>query len=132
MFAKSVTVVGKLLTAAVLIANTPAQAQIRMTEGMYTLYNAISRMMDGLTTDDRRKYEQAVYSALANLDNGETIKWYSDTSYNHGIVEIVATAQLNGMTCRRIYATVITTRDKTHVERWGCYNESTKLWEFIK
>lgn len=132
MFAKSVTVVGKLLTAAVLIASTPAQAQITVPESIYRLFNSVAKMTDGLTTDDRRKYEQAVYSAVANLDNGESIKWYSDTSYNHGIVEVVATAQFNGQVCRRIYASVITTRSKTNTERWACYDESTKLWEFFK
>jgi surface antigen len=132
MFAKSGMVVGKLLTVAVLTVGSTAHAQIRMSESMYKLYNAIVKMTDGLTTDDRRKYEQAVYTALANLDNGEFVRWYSDDSYNHGIVEVVATAKLSGQTCRRIYTTVITEKSKTAEERWACYNESTKLWEFFK
>jgi surface antigen len=132
MFAKSVMVVGELLTVAALTIGSTAHAQITMSESMYKLFNAIVKMTDGLTTDDRRKYEQAVYTALANLDNGEFVRWYSDDSYNHGIVEVVATAKLSGQTCRRIYTTVITAKSKTTDERWGCYNESTKLWEFFK
>ena len=125
-------VVGKLLTVAALTVGSTAHAQIRMSESMYQLYNAFKRMTDSLTSDDRRKYEQAVYTALANLDNGEFVRWYSDDSYNHGIVEVMATARMNGQICRRIYATVITEKSRTNDERWACYNESTKLWEFFK
>ena len=125
-------VVGKLLTVAALTVGNTAHAQLRMSESVYQLYNAFKRMTDSLTSDDRRKYEQAVYTALANLDNGEFVRWYSDDSYNHGIVEVVATARMNGQICRRIYATVITEKSRTNDERWACYNESTKLWEFFK
>jgi len=132
MFAKKGMVVGKLLTVAALTIGSPAQAQIRMSEGMYTLYNAVVRMMDGLSTHDRRKYEQAVYTALANLDNGEVVRWYSDTSYNHGAVEVAATARLSGRLCRRIYTSVHTEKSQVNDDRWACLNESTNLWEFIK
>lgn len=125
-------VVGKLLMVVALTVGNTAHAQLRMSESVYQLYNAFKRMTDSLTSDDRRKYEQAVYTALANLDNGEFVRWYSDDSYNHGIVEVVATARMNGQICRRIYATVITEKSRTNDERWACYNESTKLWEFFK
>jgi len=125
-------VVGKLLMVVALTVGNTAHAQLRMSESVYQLYNAFKRMTDNLTSDDRRKYEQAVYTALANLDNGEFVRWYSDDSYNHGIVEVMATARMNGQICRRIYATVITEKSRTNDERWACYNESTKLWEFFK
>ena len=132
MFAKKGMVLGKLLMAGALIVGNPVHAQLRMSESMYQLYNAFKKMTDGLTSDDRRKYEQAVYTALANLDNGEFVRWYSDDSYNHGIVEVVATARMRGQICRRIYTTVITGKNRLNDDRWACYNESTKLWEFFK
>jgi len=125
-------VVGKLLTVAALTVGSSAQAQSRINENIYQLFNSFKRMTDGVSADDRRKYEQAVYTALANLDNGEFVKWYSDNSYNHGFVEVMATARMNGQVCRRIYATIITEKNRTDDERWACYNESTKLWEFFK
>lgn len=125
-------VVGKLLMVGALTVGSVAHAQVRMSESMYMLFNAIVKMTDGLTTDDRRKYEQAVYTALNNLDNGEVVKWYSDSSYNHGAVEIVATARLSGNLCRRLYTTVVTQKDSKNEDRWACYNNSTGLWEFTK
>lgn len=125
-------VVGKLLMAGALIVGSPAQAQLVLNESLYTIYSSINRFFDRLTEDDRRKIQQSVYTALHNLDNGEIIRWYSDTSYNHGIVEVVATAQLSGRLCRRIYITVNTERTTQTFEHWGCYNESTKTWQFHK
>jgi len=131
MFAKSVMVVGKLLTAAVLIASTPAQAQMRWSESMYGIITSFNRIFDRLSEDDRRKHQQAVYTAVANLDNGEFVRWYSDDSYNHGIVEIVATAQLSGRLCRRVYSTVITEKRKEFNEFWGCMDRDS-TWHFHK
>ena len=125
-------VVGKLLMVAALTVGSSAQAQSRVNENIYQLFNSFKRMTDGVSADDRRKYEQAVYTALANLDNGEFVRWYSDNSYNHGLVEVMATARMNGQVCRRIYATIVTEKKRTDDERWACYNESTKLWEFFK
>ena len=124
-------VVGKLLTAAVLIASTPAQAQMRWSESMYGIITSFNRIFDRLSEDDRRKHQQAVYTAVANLDNGEFVRWYSDDSYNHGIVEIVATAQLSGRLCRRVYSTVITEKRKEFNEFWGCMDRDN-TWHFHK
>jgi len=131
MFAKSVMVVGKLLTAAVLIASTPAQAQMRWSESMYTIITSFNRIFNRLSEDDRRKHQQAVYTAVSSLDNGEFVRWYSDDSYNHGIVEIVATARLSGRLCRRVYTTVITEKSKENNEFWGCMDRDN-VWEFHK
>jgi surface antigen len=131
MFAKSGMVVGKLLTAAVLIVNTPAHAQLRWSESAYSIINSFNRMFDRLSEGDQRKHMQAVLTAVGNLDNGEFVRWYSDDSYNHGIVEIVATSQLSGRLCRRVYQTIVTEKRRDHSEYWGCMSGDGQ-WNFHK
>jgi len=131
MFAKSGMVVGKLLTAAVLIVSTPVQAQLRWSESAYSIINSFNRMFDRLSEGDQRKHMQAVLTAVGNLDNGEFVRWYSDDSYNHGIVEIVATSQLSGRLCRRVYQTIITEKRRDHSEYWGCMSGDGQ-WNFHK
>lgn len=134
MLAKSVMVVGKLLTAAALIVSTQANAQvtIRLPESIWTIKNSVIRMLDGLNEDDRRKHQQAMFTALGNLDNGEVIRWYSDDSYNHGIVEIIMTQRLSGRLCRRVYSEIRTTSSRNTEEHWACLDESTRMWSFFK
>ena len=124
-------VVGKLLTAAVLIVSTPVQAQLRWSESAYSIINSVNRLFGKLSEDDRRKHQQAVYTAVATLDNGEFVRWYSDDSYNHGIVEIMATARLSGRLCRRVYTTVITEKNREDNEFWGCMDKDN-TWHFHK
>ena len=128
MFARSVMVVGKLLTAVALVVSTPAHSQIVVPESVYNLGMALNRLFDRVTEDERTKFQAAIHTALANLDNGEVIKWYSNTSYNHATIEIVGTSQLSGRLCRRFYAEFNTERSTQHFEKWGCYDESTKTW----
>ena len=132
MLAKNVMVLGKLLTAAALIVSTQAQAQITVPESIWSIRNSLVRMFDGLTEHDRRKHQQAIYTALGNLDNGEVIRWYSDDSYNHGLVEIVMTQRLSGKLCRRVYSEVRTERSRKADEHWACLDESTRMWDFFK
>ena len=131
MFAKRGMVVGKLLTAAVLIVSTPAEAQLRWSESAYSIINSFNRIFDRLSEGDHRKHTQAVLTAVANLDNGEFVRWYSDDSYNHGIVEIVATSQLSGRLCRRVYSTIVTEKSRENSEYWGCMGGDGQ-WSFHK
>ena len=131
MFARSVMVVGKLLTAAALIVSTPAEAQLRWSESAYSIINSFNRMFDRLSEGDQRKHTQAVLTAVANLDNGEFVRWYSDDSYNHGIVEIIMTTRLSGRLCRRVYSTVITEKSKENKEYWACMSSDGR-WDFHK
>lgn len=124
-------VVGKLLTAAALIVSTPTEAQLRWSESAYSIINSFNKMFDRMSEGDQRKHTQAVLTAVANLDNGEFVRWYSDDSYNHGIVEIVATSQLSGKLCRRVYSTVVTEKSKENKEYWGCMN-SDGTWDFFR
>jgi len=122
------------LTAAALIVSTNVNAQIdiRVPEGVWNVKNSLVRLFDGLSDHDRRKHQQAMYTALSNLDNGEVMRWYSDDSYNHGLVEIVMTQRLSGKLCRRVYAQVNTERRRQAQEHWACLDESTGMWEFFK
>ena len=131
MFAKKGMVVGKLLTAAALIVSTPTEAQLRWSESAYSIINSFNKMFDRMSEGDQRKHTQAVLTAVANLDNGEFVRWYSDDSYNHGIVEIVATSQLSGKLCRRVYSTVVTEKSKENKEYWGCMN-GDGTWDFFR
>lgn len=133
MFVKKEMVVGKLLTIVALIVSTSTEAQIiiRPPESLYQLNLGIRNLFGGLSDDEHRKHQQAVYSALNMLDNGETIKWYSDTNYTHGTVEVVSTQKLSGKVCRKIYSEVNTQRTTKHHEYMACFDGNSKTWHFF-
>jgi surface antigen len=133
MFAKSAMVAGRLLMVVVLTSSQLAHAQVQvpLPSSIFNLSQALSRIFSPLTADDKRKHHQAVLSAVSTLDNGEVIRWYSDTSYNHGIVEIVITSQLSGKLCRKLYTKVSTERHEETDQFWGCLN-GDGMWEFFR
>jgi surface antigen len=97
---------------------------------LYKFLEMVVSRFGGLNSAERTKHQQAMYHALNNLDNGVTVKWYSDTRPNHGSAEVVATASMNGMLCRRIYS-FITTRDSRYgYNHWACYDQRSGVWNF--
>jgi surface antigen len=124
-------VVGKLLTVIVLGSFQPVQAQTRGLDSVISLYNIFNKMFDKATDLDKQKMQGAVYTALNNLENGETLKWYNDANGNHGAVEIVVTTTMGGEMCRRFYASFYTDKTNRHFEAWGCYNESIRTWRIF-
>ncbi|NBR61500.1 MAG: hypothetical protein EBT86_07585 [Actinobacteria bacterium] len=88
-------------------------------------------MFHGLSESDKRKHIQTVLTAISSMDNGEVVRWYSDDSYNHGIVEIVATSRLSGKLCRRVYSSIITEKIRDDVEYWACMSRDG-TWHFHK
>jgi surface antigen len=130
MFAKKGMVVGKLLTAAALIVSTPVESQLRWSESAYSIINSFNKFFDKLSEGDVRKNTQAILTAVTHLNNGEFVRWYSDDSYNHGLVEIIATSRLSGKLCRRVYSTVWTEKSSENKEFWGCLNADGS-WSFF-
>ena len=124
-------VVGKLLTVIVLGSFQPVQAQTRGFDSVISLYNIFNKMFDKATDLDKQKMQGAVYTALNNLENGETLKWYNDVNGNYGAVEIVVTTTMGGEMCRRFYASFYTDKTNRHFEAWGCYNESIRTWRIF-
>jgi len=131
MLARNAMVVGKLLTVIVLGSFQPVQAQTRGFDSVISLYNIFNKMFDKATDLDKQKMQGAVYTALNNLENGETLKWYNDVNGNHGAVEIVVTTTMGGEMCRRFYASFYTDKTNRHFEAWGCYNESIRTWRIF-
>ena len=124
-------VVGILSTAALLI--NPVQAQNRAYnnayESFFNLSNIFNKMFDKLPEEDMQKHYGALFTALNNLDNGEVARWYSDTTGNHGTVEIMATMPSGGTLCRRAYVNIVTQKGKKNYESWAC-QESSGSWNF--
>ena len=110
MRVKKAMVAGISLTVALL--NNPAQAQNRTynsaNESFFNLSRIFNKMFDRMSDEDTQKYHGALFTALNNLDNGEVARWYSDTTGNHGTVEIMATMPNGGNLCRRVYVVVFT------------------------
>jgi surface antigen len=125
---------GKLLTAALLISTSPAQAQNSTFdsayESLFTLSNIFNRMVDRMNDDEKEKHEQALLTALNNLDNGERVKWYNDATGNHGMVEVMATMNLGGRLCRKLQSSMIIYKSKRFYETTACLEERNGSWSF--
>ena len=123
--------VGILSTAALLI--NPVQAQNRTynsaNESFFSLSRIFNKMFDRMSEEDTQKYHGALFTALNNLDNGEVARWYSDTTGNHGTVEIMATMPNGGNLCRRVYVNIFTEKGKKSAESWACM-EGNGSWNF--
>jgi surface antigen len=131
MRVKKAMAVGILSTAALL--TNPAQAQNRTynsaNESFFNLSRIFNKMFDRLSDEDSQKYYGALFTALNNLDNGEVARWYSDTTGNHGTVEIMATMPSGGQLCRRVYVVIFTEKGKKTAESWAC-QEANGSWNF--
>ena len=131
MRVKKAMAVGILSTAA-LLTNTSVQAQSsynRAYESFFNLSNLFNKMFDKLPDEDMKKHHGALFTALNNLDNGEVARWYSDTTGNHGTVEIMATMPNGGQLCRRVYVNIFTEKGKKSAESWACM-EGNSSWSF--
>ena len=131
MRVKKAMAVGILSTAA-LLGNTLVQAQSsynRTYESVFTLSNFFNKLFGRLPDEDLKKHHGALFTALNNLDNGEVARWYSDTSDNHGTVEIIATMPNGGTLCRRVYVNIFTEKGKQNYESWAC-QEANGAWNF--
>ena len=95
----------------------------------YKVSNFLNRLFDLLDEDEMRKHYATLFTALDNLNNGEVARWYSDTSGNHGAVQIAATTISRGQICRRVYVNIVTTRRGSNYESWACLNREGN-WNF--
>jgi surface antigen len=98
-------------------------------ESLYKLGNIFNRMFDTLSEDDMKKHYGALFTALNNLNNGEIAKWYSNTSGNHGTVEVIATMPNGGILCRKVYVNIVTEKSKKHYDSWACMDGKGE-WDF--
>ncbi len=140
MLVKSMTELGKLLTAVTLISAFPAQAQswrqttyeseLHPNSSLIILYNHVKSMFGRLNEEDSRMHKQAVYHALNNLDNGEVVTWFNDDRSNFGRVEVVSTVDKNGDMCRRIYSFINVGSNQRSFEEWACYRSDSGVWKF--
>ena len=140
MLAKSLTVLGKLLTAAVLINSTAVNAQswdrplyqyqYSVSSSIEIIFGSVRVMFSGLNSEDKKQHQQAVYHALNMLDNGEVVSWHSQDRSRNGHVQIMATTTKNGDICRRIYSIVSTERNQRAFEEWACFKNSNNAWIF--
>ena len=127
-------VLGKLLTAALLISTSPVHAQNTkfnsVNESLFTFSNIFNRMIDRMNDDEKDKHTDALFTALNSLNNGEIIKWYNDPTGNHGMVEIMATMNLGGQLCRKVQSTMTIYKSKRFYETTACLDERNGSWSF--
>ena len=80
---------------------------------------------------DNALHTQAVYHALNNLENGETVEWFNDRSDSQGKARIVYTIPGSGTICRRIHSWVRVNSRANSYEDTACYNNNTNTWVFV-
>lgn len=131
-------VLGKLLTFTIFI-NCHAQSwespsredYVRSDTVPSVLFNVWNTFSMRIKESDRQKHEQAVYYALENLDNGETIKWLNPQTNSSGQIQIAVTWMNGGLSCRRIYSSIRTEKFNKSFSDTACYNPSTNVWRFL-
>jgi surface antigen len=87
-------------------------------------------MIDKMNDDEKEKHEQALLTALNNLDNGERVKWYNDATGNHGMVEVMATMNLGGRLCRKLQSSMVIYKSKRFYDVMACLDERNGSWNF--
>jgi surface antigen len=140
MLAKSLTVLGKLLTVAVLTSSAAVNAQswdrplyqyqYGITSSVEIIFGTARVLFSGLNSEDKKQHQRAVYHALNMLDNGEVISWHSDDRSRNGHVQIMVTASKNGELCRRVYSIITTEHNQRAFEEWACFKNSSNAWSF--
>jgi surface antigen len=113
MFVRNWTVVGKLflLVASALLAGC-----------------ASTRSM----SEDSTHYEQAVFFALNNLDQGELTEWHNSATGSHGAVVIMASYPQGSGYCRKVNTqSYIKGKVQSYV-RTACVNGVDTNWRFIR
>jgi surface antigen len=138
MLAKNLTALGKLCL--ILLVSGSAHAQ-SWSQPLFSdwqkndsivgiVYNASKWYSTRLDKTDSLYHSQAVYHALNNAENGQTVEWFNDYEGSHGKVLIAMTWPANGDICRRIHHYV--SKDRTE-KSWGetaCMNNNTHQWVF--
>ncbi len=94
-------------------------------------YNLSKFFGTKLKPQDQNLHSQAVYHALSNLENGDSVEWFNDRTDAQGRARIVYTYPGNGNICRRIHSWVRLGADEKSFEDTACYYNSTKTWKFI-
>jgi surface antigen len=140
MLAKSLTVLGKLLTVAVLTSSATVNAQswdrplyqyqYGISSSVEIIFGSARMLFSNLNKEDKAQHQRAVYHALNMLDNGEVVSWHSDDRSRNGHVQIMATTSKNGEICRRVYSIITTQRNQRAFEEWACFKNSNNAWRF--
>jgi len=131
MRVRNLMVCGKLFL--LTFANTAlAQSPTFDSTASFGITQVIARIAGlHLSKTDLETHRLAVYHALNNLDNGETVEWRSDTADADGKVVIAYTWPASGQICRRIYSTVRVRFDSRNYQDTACLNTNSKTWSFI-
>lgn len=94
--------------------------------------STMSRMFGAsLSNEDISLHKQAVYHALNNADNGETVVWYNDRSDSEGKAMIAWTYPSNGGSCRRVYSYVRIKSNAMSYQDTACLDNNRKTWTFV-
>jgi surface antigen len=93
---------------------------------------AMSRMFGStLSKQDVATHKQAVYHALNNAENGETVVWYNDATDSEGKAFIAWTYPSNGGMCRRVYSYVRIKSNAMSYQDTACLDNNRKTWTFV-
>lgn len=84
-----------------------------------------------LSKEDVSTHRQAVYHALNNAENGETVVWYNNATDSDGKAMIAWTSPTNGGMCRRIYSYIRIKSNMSSYQDTACLDINRKTWSFV-
>jgi surface antigen len=95
------------------------------------IYNAAKWFSSRLDKEDMLTHRSAVFQALNNLENGETVVWRNDWKNTEGIVQIAYTWPNRGAICRRVYSWVKVKNNSRSYEDTACLDSNHRTWTFV-
>ena len=149
MFVKNLTVVGKLFTILISLLliscgsttdnkYNSKSAYLSTEDNYYSGAHAVTLASNffkykffSLSTEDKKRQQQAVFYALDNLHEGEIIRWHNDDSNSWGKIKIVSSYPHGSGYCRVIFSQISKKGKIRDFKETACKDTSYDGWLFI-
>ena len=96
------------------------------------VYNLASYNYYGLSADDKRKQQEAMFFALNNADNGEVVEWYNERGNTFGKVKPVQSYPQGSGYCRTVFSLIsVKNKQRTFTET-ACVEGGHEGWRFVR
>ena len=149
MFVKNLTVVGKLFTILISLLliscgsttdnkYNSKSAYLSTEDNYYSGAHPVTLASNffkykffSLSTEDKKRQQQAVFYALDNLHEGEIIRWHNDDKNTFGKIKVVSSYPQGSGYCRVIFSQISKKGKIRDFKETACKDTSYDGWLFI-
>jgi hypothetical protein len=94
-------------------------------------WNHIQYLRFSLRKEEKNLHQSAVYHALNNTRDGETVSWYSKKRLVKGKVRVIHSFRTSDGYCRVYQSLILVNTVQRHMTNNACKNP-TGVWAFLK